>query len=1059
MKKLLLTNVFLTLCAIVSWANPVDKQMAAQKARQFVATRLNAPVPQLTLAFQGRQKTLGEGKLEQDAYYYIFNKGNHEGYVVMSGDDVAAAVLGYADKGSFDPNNIPPNMKEWLDGYARQIAWGRQNSPAAKGGEEETVPQEMRTVISPLVETHWGQDEPYNLKCFTTGGSQAVTGCVATALAQVMYYHKWPQEATTAIPAYDSWGELPATTFDWDNMKLSYSGKETLSDPSAAAVSQLLYYCGHAVRMSYGTSASSASTSLCAMALNNYFGYENSCQNVSRESFTKVEWEKLLYEELINGRPVIYSGRSKQSGHAFICDGYDGYGLFHINWGWMGMSDGYFRLQALNPYAQGTGGSKSGYAFSQSAIIGISPTVVNNNEVESKPEISLYNFAPVDGDEVSMSYSGETFDVAVNFSFTVEKTATYDMSIALYRGDELLQLQNLENGSEYQENSGVWTYSSINLYYLGANLMDGTYIIKPVFRESGTEEWIPLVKSDMMYIKAVISSGTVTFTLVKDFPTSLLSFVSLEEIGGGSDTKKLRLTMRNDGEKDFGGNVYLYVNDVNADYEWMVVGTGEVDFADFTFSNSSTEPVSLVFKDDSGTILYQGSFTFKTSDGSSSAALPTVVAYGMNNIDVDEKKMYVTTASAWVTLNNETEEDYVGKLILNVSKYSHTDDEGSVWSYPYSTEVEVSLPKGQSGDFKIEYPGWSIGDELWFSLYLDDEFVSSYGWAYSRYVVTEAYTEWDSKGTVVAVPITNNITVSSNAVAADLTNLDLTKVTVKPNANPNTIYYFAANATIPTAFSGKNVVKGYKANGNISFVNGYDFYVPITFNVSGQVSYTLTPSAECNGYKGWTTMALPFGVQTVTSNNSVVKWTTPGSSSEADFWVKRLDNMEGDVATFEDAASWAPNQPYLIGVPKSFLGHPLVLKSSNTKVLKSDVSKMVGGGFEFIGTTGSASLGQAYVMNALGNGFVRTSDATVSAGTAYFNAVGDASSVELIRIGGLRGDVNGDGVVGVTDVMTMVDYLLGLKPEVFIRSNAEMNNDSRVSVADVFGVVDMILLK
>jgi hypothetical protein len=378
-------------------------------------------------------------------------------------------------------------------------------------------------------------------------------------------------------------------------------------------------------------------------------------------------------------------------------------------------------------------------------------------------------------------------------------------------------------------------------------------------------------------------------------------------------------------------------------------------------------------------------------------------------------------------------------------------------------ETTISLAAGETGTFTVEYPGWSYGEEVWFILYQGSvasaNKVGAFGASGLRLVVTEAYSEWDNLGALSARPISSTIEVSAAAAADSFTSMDITGMTITPNTNPNTIYYFAADAVIPSAFSGKNVVKGYKANGNISFVEGHDFYVPITFNVDGQVSYTLTPSAECNGYKGWNTISLPFGVQTVTSNNSGVAWTTPGSSSEADFWVKRLDNMEGDVATFEDAASWAPNQPYLIGVPQSFVGHPLVLKSSNTKVLKSDVSKMVGGGFEFVGTTCAASLGQAYVMNALGNGFVRTSDATVPAGTAYFNAVGDASSVELIRIGGLRGDVNGDGIVGVTDVMTMVDYLLGLKPEVFIRSNAEMNNDSRVSVADVFGVVDMILLK
>ena len=133
---------------------------------------------------------------------------------------------------------------------------------------------------------------------------------------------------------------------------------------------------------------------------------------------------------------MIYSGQSKEAGHAFVCDGYDGYGLFHINWGWDGMSDGYFRLQALNPYAQGTGGSKSGYAYYQSALIGISPGVVEDG-CPIIQRVRVDDFKLAESDEVSLEYSGNAFsDVAVYYSYTVSETAKYDLGIALYQGDE-----------------------------------------------------------------------------------------------------------------------------------------------------------------------------------------------------------------------------------------------------------------------------------------------------------------------------------------------------------------------------------------------------------------------------------------------------------------------------------------------------------------------------------------------------------------------------------------------------------------------------------------------
>ena len=245
-----------------------------------------------------------------------------------------------------------------------------------------------------------------------------------------MYYHKWPRSSTTAIPNYtiefndgtsDSYDGLPATTFDWDNMLLTYSGNETADDPHAIAIANLLFYCGHAVQMDYGVDASSANDEMCSAALVDYFGYGNTPRRLSRGSYSSTEWEELLYNELRHGRPVIYSGKSTGGGHAFICDGYDGNGFYHINWGWAGLSDGYFLLQALNPAEQSIGGSSSssGYTYLQAMTVGISPTALDDNpqggSTTSNGQVVVKSIGIESGTSTTFDYSGSAFNnISVN---------------------------------------------------------------------------------------------------------------------------------------------------------------------------------------------------------------------------------------------------------------------------------------------------------------------------------------------------------------------------------------------------------------------------------------------------------------------------------------------------------------------------------------------------------------------------------------------------------------------------------------------------------------------
>lgn len=382
MKKIL--TLFLALLSITGvWAEEVTVEQAFEQALNFLTNqektsgksrRAQGITPNLTLA----SKVSG---------LYVFNVGDDGGFVVVSNDDRTIPVLGFSESGKFELDKMPDNMRAWLQGYADEIAWlQKQSSPKAKANKPRNkVGSHSTAAVAPLVTSRWNQDTPYNNLCPTYsdyyyGGGKCATGCVATAMAQVMYYHRWPTSSTKTIPGYTTYSygmtlsSLPVTTFDWANMKDSYSGSYTPTQGNAVA--KLMQYCGYSVKMDYGPS-SGAYTDDVAIALREYFDYNAATTRfVSRSSFTYANWTDLIYHEVSHGRPVCYGGLSDGGGHEFVCDGYkfeNNTDFFHINWGWGGMSDNYFVLAALDPDQQGIGGSTStdGFHYGQDAVVGI----------------------------------------------------------------------------------------------------------------------------------------------------------------------------------------------------------------------------------------------------------------------------------------------------------------------------------------------------------------------------------------------------------------------------------------------------------------------------------------------------------------------------------------------------------------------------------------------------------------------------------------------------------------------------------------------------------------
>lgn len=321
---------------------------------------------------------------------YVFNNEG-EGFMVLSADDAITPVLGYSDTGRFDLTN--PQLAYWLGEYSRQIDYAIQTG-ATSTRAGITLPN--WSAIQPLVKSKWDQDAPYNLDCpyDKANGGISYTGCVATAMAQVMNYFKYPAkgQGENSYTSKELNEQLTLNfsniTFDWDNMLDSYLGG--YNQKQAQAVATLMYACGVAVNMDYSRSTvgSGAVSNKITGGVVNYFNYDKGIRYYSRNDYTYTDWATMVYNNLKNVGPIIYNGTGAGGGHSWVCDGYDGNGYFHMNWGWGGMSDGYFLLNALEPGGIGIGGGLGAFNFLQGCVFNMQPPT--STPAEEQKDVMMY---------------------------------------------------------------------------------------------------------------------------------------------------------------------------------------------------------------------------------------------------------------------------------------------------------------------------------------------------------------------------------------------------------------------------------------------------------------------------------------------------------------------------------------------------------------------------------------------------------------------------------------------------------------------------------------------
>lgn len=504
---------------------------------------------------------------------YIFDRPASSGYLIVSADDTATPLLGYADSGSFDANNMPPQLEWWLSEYASQIDYA-----SANGIKNTYAPIANKKEIAPLVETKWNQGTPYNNLCPSVNNVKCPSGCVATAMAQVMKFWNYPDVGTGRVTATlpsggtgEGFINLAQKPFDWNNMIDSYSGYDYTNE-QGNAVATLMQAAGYAAKMNYAPGGSGALSINAAISLSKNFKYNPNIQYLQRLYFNASEWNEIVYNELAAGRPILYGGQSTSVGHEFVCDGYDGNGYFHFNWGWGGMSDGYFILDALNPNSVGTGGGAGGgYNSRQDIIIGIQPSSVET-------DVYLTQFG-----NLSASASGSNISLALNYNGNVGNWVNAGISAVKVRmGAEIVSVDNPEIKPQYVRlfsndiDIPALTLNGYNISYQGIKgnatvsipsiLPNGKYKVTVCTQDANKTDapWTPVCTTNGAYNFVYVTKNGNSCS-VENFNETELSIVSAEPTTQVyyENACRFRLSVKNNSNLELSGGFYPVLYDGN----------------------------------------------------------------------------------------------------------------------------------------------------------------------------------------------------------------------------------------------------------------------------------------------------------------------------------------------------------------------------------------------------------------------------------------------------------------------------------------------------------------
>ena len=496
--------------------------------------------------FGGSQTTAGQEP------YYIFSSGEGKGFVIVSGDERMAPVLAYSDGGDFDADKVPDNIKAWLSLYEKEYSTLGAKSKTYATPSDGSVVGETESV-APFLNSKWGQGKPYNELCPEyKPGVKAVTGCGATAMAQCMYYYRYPTKGTGShsytTETYglsQSWN-YGSHTLQWNLMKNDYTTNGN-SDEEVAAIAELLYGCGVAADMDYDVESGSFQRDVMA-GMSKYYGYDKDMAIIKRENMAAADWHKALTNELKAKRPMIMSAHTKgNAGHMFVIHGYkvnageDPY--YYINWGWSGNFDGYFMMPDLCY----DGIDANTLSEDISAIVGIQP----DNGVQDQ-QLTIQAKSLVPSTTSVRVHEGESLSVSVT-DLWVGNIGNFTGTLRLALIDAADNAYVISTLPDVTLNVGMSYSFTANSTFPGG-MTTGTYTLKCYARAEGTS----------VDVEVTQGSG-VTSIYIENDPTAYTpSLVSSEIAVSKSGTRTLSLdatNVMNAAERDFSGTLQMMLTD------------------------------------------------------------------------------------------------------------------------------------------------------------------------------------------------------------------------------------------------------------------------------------------------------------------------------------------------------------------------------------------------------------------------------------------------------------------------------------------------------------------
>lgn len=699
------TTILIAICVSALFANgkQISQNAALSAARKYSRTRQVAPA-----------KNLRSDKTN-NAPYYAFNL--EQGYVIVSGDDEMTELVGYAENGFFDAENVPPQMQLWLDGYAEYVAAVQSGKAKAR---KILLSDSPSVVVEPLVTTKWNQDAPFNNFApeYTDDNNntqRCATGCAATAMAQIMKFHNWPEQGVGHYSyEHQSFGIISSNfsehIYDWTNMIDRYNNGE-YSNVQADAVALLMKDCGVSLNMNYGP-VSGASIYSYTPAFKNYFRY--SSRTVNRSGCETAEFTKIITDELQEGRPIIYCGTGEDGGHAFVVDGYDTNYFLHVNWGWGGYSDGYFDMNYMDPAGLGIGGGSGAFKWNQGIVLarplkdGVEPyefiqqlCFVLFNDV--KGGIFCEQEMPANkGDVVTIllrntaNLSGESFFGSLNVS-------VFDDSGALVTMGNEERLEN-NNGELLEFQSGRLYSVDLPMTLNTAGIADGNYIVRAMSKANGNV-WRKFASTDCLNM--TVADGKVSLVS----PTPNISLTGIGSYNGNvykGNPFSVNITIHNGSSIPADGSILFKVTDSetgdalsgslraivydNCDFrsniafsttnDFFAIGkTYNISFTGFQTTDGKTLPINntipLSFSIVENTEV-QSSLTFFNIEGS---------PFGMTVSNENFNKADDTMVSI-NCLGNANEETYQGYIAIETLNL-HT---GSKWHT--SLGLTENIPQG-----------------------------------------------------------------------------------------------------------------------------------------------------------------------------------------------------------------------------------------------------------------------------------------------------------------------------------------------------------------------------